>query len=73
MPRWLGGESISINDVCTQEYAEMVTKSEEVYANSPMPFAPATSLAELWEDTPPSSQVQRLKCMEILKKVSYWM
>lgn len=47
MPRWLGGESISINDVCTQEYAEMVTKSEEVYANSPMPFAPATSLAEL--------------------------
>ena len=40
LPRWLAGESVTINEVCTGEYAAMTSLTNEVYAEKPMPFNP---------------------------------
>ncbi len=39
LPKWLAGESISLEEVCPSE--TMLSLSEALYAESPMPFKSA--------------------------------
>jgi len=38
LPQWIAGESLNINEVCTEEYEKMKEIDETVYAETPMPF-----------------------------------
>lgn len=38
MPRWLAGESLSIEEVCSEQHSRMGEANEAVYGESPMPF-----------------------------------
>ncbi len=45
MGKWLAGESVSIDSVCTNELSKMNELNDTAFEKSPMPFKPFT----LWE------------------------
>lgn len=38
MPRWLAGEQLSIEEVCSEQHGRMTEADEAVYGERPMPF-----------------------------------
>ena len=42
LPRWLAGEKVLLNEVCSEQYDKMMEADGAIYGEQPMPIKPVT-------------------------------